>query len=307
MIHLRITCPAVLSERVVELLDGEDDVHNVVFAPGVVRKPEGDAFQCDVRRRSANRLLGVLADLGVSDRGSIVLENVDTAVGLPEPIGRFGARYREFEPVWPQVEARIVEAGTYPPSWFLLMVIAGTIGGVGVLTNSQILIVGAMVVGPEYGAMIAMAWGITRRDRTRVLDAAIALVLGFALAIASAFALGLLIRALGQTPPAFEAGVRPVSQLIDSPNVFSFIVALVAGIVGVVSLTTARASTLIGVFISVTTIPAAADLGLSGAYGNWSDADGSFFQLLMNVVVLTVVGVIVLLVQRRAWGGLHRR
>src|SRR5438045_4616201 len=41
------------------------------------------------------------------------------------------------------------------------------------------------------------------------------------------------------------------------------VVAILAGIVGVVFLTQARAGALIGVFISVTTIPAAADIGLS--------------------------------------------
>ena len=51
--------------------------------------------------------------------------------------------------------------GTFPPSWYALLVIAGLIGAIGILTNSQILIVGAMVVGPEYGAIISLAFGVT--------------------------------------------------------------------------------------------------------------------------------------------------
>jgi uncharacterized membrane protein len=93
-----------------------------------------------------------------------------------------------------------------------------------------------------------------------------------------------------------------VSDLIDSPNAFSVIVAVLAGIVGVVSLTEARASTLIGVFVSVTTIPAAADTGLSLAFGDWGEAGGAFLQLLVNVVILITVGAIGLAVQRRIWG-----
>ena len=80
--------------------------------------------------------------------------------------------------------------------------------------------------------------------------------------------------------------MRPVSDLINTPNVFSVIVAVLAGIVGVVSLTESRANALIGVFISVTTIPAASDMGLSAAYGSWPEARGSTFQLLLNVAVL---------------------
>jgi uncharacterized hydrophobic protein (TIGR00271 family) len=110
------------------------------------------------------------------------------------------------------------------------------------------------------------------------------------------------IRAFNLQPRAFELGIRPVSDLIDSPNAFSVIVAVLAGIVGVLSLTEARASTLIGVFISVTTIPAAADTGLSLAFEDWGEARGAFFQLLVNVVILIVVGAIGLAVLRRIWG-----
>ncbi len=95
--------------------------------------------------------------------------------------------------------------------------------------------------------------------------------------------------------------MRPVSDLINTPNVFSVIVAVLAGIVGILSLTESRASTLIGVFISVTTIPAASDIGLSMSYGSWSEARGSFIQLLLNVSILIVVGMIMLVTQKRIW------
>ena len=188
-----------------------------------------------------------------------------------------------------------------PPSFYILLIIAGLIGGVGILTNSQILIVGAMVVGPEYNAIIAVALGIQQRDREAIRDGLFALLWGFAAAVVVTLLFGLAIRGLGLTPEAYLAGIRPVSHLIDSPNVFSVVVAVLAGIVGVVSLTEARANALIGVFISVTTIPAAADLGLSIAYGSWDEAAGSAQQLLLNVVVLIVVGAAGLSVQRRIW------
>ena len=95
--------------------------------------------------------------------------------------------------------------------------------------------------------------------------------------------------------------MRPVSSLIDKPNLFSVVVAVLAGIVGVVSLTEARASALIGVFISVTTIPAAADTGLSTAYASWTEAWGSTLQLLLNVTVLIAIGALGLRLQRFVW------
>ena len=87
---------------------------------------------------------------------------------------------------------------------------------------------------------------------------------------------------------------------------FSVIVAVLAGVVGVVSLTESRANALIGVFISVTTIPAASDMGLSAAYGSWPEARGSTFQLLLNVVLLVAVGALGSACSERS-GGAGRR
>ena len=100
--------------------------------------------------------------------------------------------------------------------------------------------------------------------------------------------------------------MRPVADLIDAPNIFSVIVAVLAGLVGVVSLTEARANALIGVFISVTTIPAAASAGVSIAYSSWSEAGGSALQLLLNVVLLIVVGAAGLAPSTRSGNHLRR-
>jgi uncharacterized hydrophobic protein (TIGR00271 family) len=201
------------------------------------------------------------------------------------------------------VEAGIRAGGIYPPSFFILLLIAALIACVGILTNSQILIVGAMVVGPEYAAIIAVALGIERHRDRPVWQGLTALLAGFLIAIAAAVLFGVAIRWSGHTPAAYQQGIRPVAKLIDSPNLFSVIVAVLAGIVGVVSLTLSRASALIGVFISVTTIPAAAALGLALAYQTWGRAGGAALQLLLNVGLLILVGAATLRVQRLIWHG----
>jgi uncharacterized hydrophobic protein (TIGR00271 family) len=209
--------------------------------------------------------------------------------------------------VWEMVEATIRGGAVYSPSFFVLLAIAGLIGAVGILTNSQILIVGAMVVGPEYGAIIATALGISKGDRDAVRDGLLALAAGFSAAIVLTIAFGVAVRAADKAPALYLHGIRPVSALIDSPNVFSVVVAILAGIVGVVSLTQSRAGALIGMFISVTTIPAAADIGLSLAFASWHEAGGSAVQLLLNVVLLIVVGAAGLSAQRAMWRRLGAR
>lgn len=286
-------------------------VLNLVVLEGAARRPDGDAVQFDLRPGSANPVFGQLHDLRRAGLCSVMVETVDASLAeppqAPEPprparrgIGE-RIRHGELAPVWEMVEARIRTGGVYPPSFFVLLVIAALIAAVGILTNSQILVVGAMVVGPEYNAIIAVALGIDQRQAAPVLRGLSALLWGFLMAIAAAVLFGVAIRWSGHTPRAYELGIRPVAALIDNPNLFSVIVAVLAGIVGVVSLTESRANALIGVFISVTTIPAAAALGLSIAYESWSRALGSTGQLLLNVGLLIIVGAVALRGQRRIW------
>jgi uncharacterized hydrophobic protein (TIGR00271 family) len=307
MLHVRVVSPPGATEDLIERLAADPGIRNLIVLPAAARHPDGDAVQFDLIDRFANRVLQELrAEIGSG--GSIAIENVDVSITEQADPGssadrRDGRRPRfaDVPPVWDIVEAKIRAGGQYPLSFFALLVIAGLIGAVGILTNSQILIVAAMVVGPEYGAIMATALGIDKKDRGAIRSGLTALVAGFAIAVLATAIFGLLIRWSGETPRLYEAGVRPVSDLINSPNVFSVIVAVLAGIVGVVSLTESRANALIGVFISVTTIPAASDMGLSAAYGSWPEARGSTFQLLLNVVLLIAVGAAGLRLQRAVW------
>jgi uncharacterized hydrophobic protein (TIGR00271 family) len=302
MLHVRVVSPAGLTEQLASQLATAPGVQNVLVRAGAARRPDGDAVEFDVHDGAANPVFSALRQLGLDRSGVICVERVDAALTAQSaPPGDHGALRQEIAPVWEMVEATIHRGEAYAPSFYVLMAVAGLIGAVGLLTNSQILIVGAMVVGPEYNAIIGVALGISRRVRAEVRDGLLALSGGFLGAIVLTMLFGLSIRASGKTPADFLKGVRPVADLINTPNIFSVIVAVLAGIVGVVSLTESRANALIGVFISVTTIPAAASVGVSVAYSSWSEAWGSLLQLLLNVVLLVAVGAAGLTAQRAIW------
>ena len=305
--HVRLVSAPDRTDVLLEALASDPGVSGLVVLPGAARQPGGDAVQFDVGPGSANSVFRQLKSFTDGHREAVAVQYVDATFGEPpEPASRHFVMQRDVAPVWELVEARIRSDAVYAPSFYILLAIAGLIGAVGILTNSQILIVGAMVVGPEYNAIMGVALGIDRRVRRPVLRGLLALLAGFAAAVFVTLLFGLAIRWSGHTPELYSAGVRPVSDLINNPNLFSVVVAVLAGIVGVVSLTEARASALIGVFISVTTIPAAADVGLSLAYSSWGEARGSAFQLLLNVVLLIVVGAGALRLQRFIWRARER-
>jgi len=302
MLHVLVVSPAALTERLADRLVVAPGVQNVMVQPGAARRPDGDAVQFDVRDGTANPVFKALRELGLDRDRVICVERVDaTLTGQAVAAADRGVLRQETAPIWEMVDAVIRQGEAYAPSFYALLTAAGLIGAVGILTNSQILIVGAMVVGPEYNAIMGVALGITKRNRAEAQDGLLALCGGFLAAIAVTLLFGLAVRASGKTPVPFLHGVRPVADLINTPNVFSVIVAVLAGVVGVVSLTESRANALIGVFISVTTIPAAASVGLSIAYSSWGEARGSMVQLLLNVIILIVVGAAGLSSQRAIW------
>ncbi len=302
MYHIRLASPTEGTSRVLEILGGSSGAVNVTVLPGSARFPDGDMVECDLTPDVADQVIHQLRELGPRQRGPISVDRQETAVirthrEMIKPM----QSDREIAPVWEVVDATIRSNAVYPFSFFLLLVAAGLLAAVGILTNSQILIVAAMVVGPEYSAILGTALGVTERSRRPVRRGLIALGVGFSLAVAAALLFSLAIRTTVGAPGDYRLGFVPVADLISKPDLYSLVVALIAGIVGVVSILQARASALIGVFISVTTIPAAADMGVSAAFGHWSETWGATEQLVLNVAILLVVGVAALVLQRRFW------
>ena len=99
------------------------------------------------------------------------------------------------------------------------------------------LIVGAMVVGAEEGAIINLSLGVIRCDFGLVLRCPAALAIRFSLAATGAMLLGLTIRAVGLEPTKVRRRHPPSFNLINNPNRFSVIVAARTCVLGVVSLT----------------------------------------------------------------------
>ena len=110
-------------------------------------------------------------------------------------------------------------------------------------------------------------------------------------------------RATGVAPEVLDASRHPATLFISRPDAYAVVIAALCGVVGMLSLTTASAGTLIGVLISVTTIPAAGNIGVAAAYGNFDAMWGASIQLGVNLAVIQVPGLITLRIQRAAFAG----
>ena len=207
--------------------------------------------------------------------------------------------------MWEDVTEHTSESTELSGVFLVFIVLAGLIASVGIYLDSAILVVGAMVVGPEFGPIAGLSVALVRRQPHLAWTSGRALVVGFPLAIGAVLLCSLAFRATGVTPGDFTSADHSLSETIANPGVLAFFVAFCAGVAGVLSLTTAKSGALIGVLISLTTIPAAANVGVAAAYGQWSALSGSLQQLGINLVAVLLAGVLTLSLQRRAYR--HRR
>ena len=302
MLHVRVITPPDRRGALVAVLDADLSICNIVVVPGAARRPAGDLVQFDVAREAANGVLEQLRRLDLHHDGSIAIERIDTALSDAAAAAEAHAPGEPLEAViWEEVEARVRGDSALSPSLVTLLVIAVLIGAVGVLVDSPILIIGAMVVGPEYGPLASVALGLHSRRRRQVRRGFVALAVGFPVAIVAAASLTVVLRWADRIPLAYRLGERPLTNFISNPDLFAVIIAVLAGVAGAVSLTEARSGASVGVLISVTTIPAASNVGVALAMSRVGEAAGAFGQLTLNLVILAVVGAATMRVQSRLW------
>jgi uncharacterized hydrophobic protein (TIGR00271 family) len=299
VLHLRIVAPADRAEPALELLMRAPSVCNVIHLPRAAQRPEGDVILCDVAREDASVILSDLRELDIPIEGSIALEEVDTEISEAARRAEEAATgFAADAVVWEEVEARTSESAELSVTFVLFMVAATLIAAVGIYLDTPILIIGAMVVGPEFGPIAGFCVAVVQGRRQLATRSFLALVVGFPIAISAAFLASLAFKWTGITPDHFTETDHQLSNIIANPDFFTVFVAFCAGVAGMLSLTSAKSGALMGVLISITTIPAAANIAVAAAYGDWSAWRGSQAQLALNLGTILVAGVATLAVQR---------
>jgi uncharacterized hydrophobic protein (TIGR00271 family) len=303
LVHLRVLCPQELAGSVVEVLSTTAGVFAISSAGVGEHAPDLHAVNADLARECADYVLTALHELGVPGRGMIAMDPIETAIGtLARKAEDDAPGEADDALIWGELLTRTGSESTFSWTFLAFMVLATLLAAIGVVTDSQITIVGAMVIGPEFGPLAGLAVGLVRRREQIAKRAAIALLIGFPAAIIVTAVLTLLARATGLVSPSDLAGHR-ATDFIYHPGWFSLITALVAGTAGMLSLTSSKSAALVGVFISVTTIPAAGNAGVAGVLGEWNETWQSMAQLGINLVGIVAAGTLTLVLR----GGVRAR
>jgi uncharacterized hydrophobic protein (TIGR00271 family) len=305
VLHMRVIVPSDRTDAVRELLLAEPGAAHVIVLAGAAVQPPGDVVEADVARESVDGVLSGLCGLGIDRAGGVTLEVLDTTLSDAADAAEEAAPGDPQDAViWDEVVARTGEESRMSISYQSFLTIACLLAAIGAITDSPVTVVGAMVLGPEFGPLAAVAVGAVLRRGDLVRRGAFALVVGFPMAMGVTALASIVLDAGGLLSTAQLAELDQVGFIYEV-GPFSLIVALLAGAAGMLSLTSAKSATLVGVFISVTTVPAAAFASVALVEGRYVQALQSAAQLAINLLGIVVASAGVLLISRRSrpYGG----
>ena len=276
MIKLEVFGESGSMAAVAELLDETDGVSRVRRV-GATR-PGHAVVIATIRPTAVDELLDELRQRGVPDE-EVTLTRV-------EIMGRSSAAGGEAGLVWEDVLGMAARNARPIARYLAFMFAAGVVACYGVIDYNQILIVGAMAISPDLLPITALGVGLVDRRPALAGRALMTLLVGLAVASAAAAAFAFGQDQLDLIPSAFNIDATVLGSLTTVNNE-TILVALVAGVVGMLALET-RASAGVGVAVSVTTIPAAAYLGVAAGLGEIDNATGALGVLGVNVAMLVV-------------------
>ncbi|MER6210401.1 MULTISPECIES: DUF389 domain-containing protein [unclassified Streptomyces] len=308
MLHLRLITPADRTDDVVRLIESTVGTTHLVVLSGVARDPVGDVVMCDVAREAGDELIGALRESGLDRTGSIAVDDIGLSLSERADRAEEDAPGEGADAVlWEHLADATHEESTLNVTYVAFLAVATMLAACGVMLDNAILIVGAMAVGPEFGPLAGISTALVRRAPQLVWRSLWALLAGFAAAMVLTAGFSWLLDALGLFEKSMVEAARPNTAFIWKPDWMSFVVAFLAGIAGTLSLTSAKSGALIGVAISVTTVPAAANAAVAFSYRDYSQTWGSSWQLLANLGGIVAAGTLTLLAQKAFWAWQRER
>jgi uncharacterized hydrophobic protein (TIGR00271 family) len=288
VIQLEVFGEAAPMARVAESLEQLDGVSRVRSVSATL--PGHLLVAGVVQPNAVDPLLAELRRLDVPDAG-VTLSRV-------EVVGQTVSGSPETSLVWADVLSAAWHHARPIGRYLAFMFAAGVIACYGVTDRNVILIVGAMAVSPDLLPITAIGVGIVGRSPRLIGEACVTLTLGLLVTCLAAAIFAFGQDRLDLLPSGFSLS-RSASALggLTTVNDETIVVALVAGVAGMLALET-RASLAVGVAVSVTTIPAAAYLGVAAGVGEVGTAVGALGVLGMNVAMMTLGASASLMVQR---------
>lgn len=288
---LRIVCPATRTDHIVRLLEANVAATGIAVVPAA-RPGGGDLVLAEVPRSHIDPLL-MSVDRHAPAGVHLAVQPSEQLLPPSPPSAD------DYAVVWAEVVHDIHASGRL--SWvnLLLIVIASAIAAIGISEGQLLLIVGAMALSPDYLPIANTYLALSRRAWRAAAGGGLTLLVCFTAAATAAWLLAEVLAAAGALTSSRADPLRELTLFIAHPNGLSVVVALLAGVAGALAITLPGARGLVGVFVSVTTIPAAANIGVAVVNRDPAELAGATVQLLVNVAGLLIAGAVTLVLRHR--------
>lgn len=184
------------------------------------------------------------------------------------------------------LQNKITKEIEFSNSYFLLLLGSTIIGTLGLLINSSVVVIGAMIMAPLYWPMLGVALGIASGD-SKVL------IKSFKLLIYSIF-LSLFISLLTTSLTPLTEITQEINLRIN-PTILDLLIALASSVIGVLAVYDPRiSSSVVGVALSLSLLPPLTTAGIGLSFKNEHVFWGGAQLFLANVAAIIFVGVITL-------------
>lgn len=171
--------------------------------------------------------------------------------------------------------------------FLIMLAMAALISSLGLMSDSGVIIVGAMLIAPLMKPIISLSYGISVGDNLLKLRSCITLSLGVIFTV--------LIAYLSESILELKTITNQMTNRIE-PNLFDLGVAIAAGIASAIALTRRNvADSLPGVAIAVAIVPPLCVAGISLSMGMLHAFYGSLLLFVVNLFAIVISAIIVFL------------
>lgn len=301
MYKLTVNCSPGRTDEVVDLLEGEAHVSNVLVVQAIAASARKEIITALVHREAIDIVLEQLRTLQDWQPGELSFIEIDYAVKRNLEMLKTDQDEDETEDIigWEMI-LELAHAESRMTWWYLVfMGCAGLIAAVGLVSNLPVLLLGAMSLSPDLAPTNAIAVALTAGAWKQLFRSTSTLILGLTIATTVAFLATLFFEIVGLHSGELVID-EDLTSFVTVVNGATVIVALTAGVAAMTAFVTSQATTAVGVAISVTTIPAAAYIGVAFASISLSQGSAALLVLGVNIIFLTLAQVITL-VTIRSW------
>ncbi len=186
-----------------------------------------------------------------------------------------------------EIRDRLLSGGKITGTNMCVLICAMIIASVGLNVNSTAVIIGAMLISPLMGSLLAMAFGLVSNDFRLFRNHAVGLVMQ------------IIISLITSTIFFFLSPVKePTTELLarTSPGLFDVIIAIAGGTAGIIGQTRSGSFNNIipGVAIATALMPPLCTCGYSIANGNWMMLGGAAYLFIINAYFILMSSAVIL-------------